>query len=199
MYIGIDPGVTDTGVVLKANNFEANSIPLAYGVFNSKGAKYAKHFNITSRVDCLAREISEWVAAEVGARVPDGVNTLSIESPIYNANARGFQIQWRLYQQIVSNLSDMGCADILVELNPGTIKKNHTGDGKASKIDMICAGFFNEGDHGNQEEQEALADAEAICDCGKNPLIGERTDMLVHKEAAHVGPTYSEGLTGLNA
>jgi hypothetical protein len=117
--------------------------------------------------------------------------TLTIETPIYNANARGFQIQWRLYQQIISNLSDMGCADVLVEVNPGTIKKNHTGDGKASKLDMICQGHFDGPDYGTTEEQEALADAEAICDCGLNPLIGERTDMLEEKAAAHTGPTFS--------
>jgi Holliday junction resolvasome RuvABC endonuclease subunit len=192
VFIGVDPGVTDTGVVIKT---EQSNLPMRYAVFNSKGAKYAGKFNITERVDTLAREVAEWAYAQMftlsGEETHYLPTTLTIETPIYNANARGFQIQWRLYQQIISNFCDMGLADKLVEVNPGTIKKSHTGDGKASKLDMICSGHFDGPDYGSTEEQEALADAEAICDCGKNPLLGERTDMLVEKDAAHIGPTFS--------
>lgn len=190
LSVGIDPGVTMLGIVGKGTD---GPEPLFYGTFHSEGDTYAKDFSITQRVMDLSREVYEWVYGQMvhaGKKKKVTEVIVSIERPVWTKNARAFQIQWRLYQQLVEKMSQLP-VDTICELDNGTIKKFHTGDGKATKLDMVLAGSFDGPGYGNKAEQEALADAEAIADCGLDPLFGERTPVQRYSTACHIGPTIS--------
>jgi Holliday junction resolvasome RuvABC endonuclease subunit len=150
LYVGIDPGLTMTGIVIK----DGDGNILLHSTLTAAKKKYPLMTD-HERAASLATAVAELVF--------DYNAVVCIETPVYNRNPRGFALQCMLVGMLIENL---GWLSPLVLVGPTQVKAHHTGSGKASKLDMICAGSFD-GPGFAQDVQEALADAEAICDYGR--------------------------------
>ena len=150
MFAGIDPGLTRTGVVIKD---EQGKI-VDYATFSAPPAG-----NSVTRVTALAAHVVAFLYCH-------GVSVAGLETAVYNRNPKTFALQSWLIGALMGSLAEYDMGVVLV--GPTQAKAAHTGDGKASKLDMILAGSFDGPGYGDAADQEALADAEAMCDYAFN-------------------------------
>jgi len=178
IVFGLDPGVTRFGVVA-IDDYKAP--PIAWATFHSNSAySGAETYH---RVVSLTEQVTAWIRSQTaGYRHM----VVVIEKPIYNRNPVSFEIQWRLFQQVLTILRHVAGPDWFLEVSPGTAKRCATGNGSATKLDMVLASHFDGPDWG-KENQEALADAEGIANC----WFTEKTvaySPMSKQIACHVGP-----------
>ena len=177
IIFGLDPGVTRFGCVAMD---QALGEPVAWATFHSSGDPYTSmpHF---LRVSQLAREVVAWMKPlTVGYKYV----VVVIEKPIYNKNAKAFELQWRLFQQVLTYARHVMAPDEFMEVSNGTVKKALTGIGSAKKIDMVCASHFD-GPGYTQPDAEALADAQGVAMCWENMRGYGPNDRT---QACHPGP-----------
>lgn len=197
LVIGIDPGVTRLGL-----HAEVNRTPVANATYASDADKDYNVFPNANRVWSLAQDVVVWVDEKQGEA--DGLLVIAIETPIFNGrNPKAFELQWRLFQEIVHALTtSFKCT--IIEVNNKTAKKCATGDGNADKMDVICASPYDGPGPWNAKgtkakadynaNQEAIADAWAIAQCCYGPKVGVRyTDMQVSMTASR-GPIVEDVL-----
>ena len=157
MLVGLDPGVTRTGVVVAGRRgLEAPAV-LEAATFASTGRVFGGRAAFERTVD-LAEEICKWLggAMERHSLLPGKV---AIERPIYNRNAASFELQWRLFQQIVATLIAYGIAHQISEVHNSSSKLALTGSGSADKKAMVAASPFEAFQFPDLEDREAVADA----------------------------------------
>lgn len=158
--IGIDPGLTRTGVVV----MDDVRTPIGYATFAADEA----HHSSAMRAWDLADRIFAWLE-DLLYNYREIPPVLAIEKPIMGRNVENYEKQMRLFQSIITVLGPF--VDKIMEYNPVVIKKAATGDGKASKLDIICAspldgpGNWGSGDKEMTANQEAVCDAWAIAAC----------------------------------
>jgi Holliday junction resolvasome RuvABC endonuclease subunit len=139
------------------------------------------------RVTQLAHEVVAWMKPQtMGYKYV----TIVIEKPIYNKNAKAFELQWRLFQQVLTFAQHMMAPDEIVEVSNTTVKKALTGSGSAKKIDMVCASLFDGPDY-TKEDAEALADAQGVAMCWQLSMGYGPNDKT---EACHPGPVIQGGM-----
>jgi Holliday junction resolvasome RuvABC endonuclease subunit len=165
--VGIDPGFTETGVVLSYEEKDHYWKVVSIATMACPPGK-----DPIVRATSLSAEVIMWLHDQIEDR---GIKVLqvAIETPIYNKNPVTFEKQWRLVQDIQSGLlfviASMLKSCAVVEVPPTTVKRLATGKGKATKAEMVAASPFEGLDVG-QSTKEALADAWAI-------------SLAVHREA----------------
>jgi len=137
-----------------------NKKVLSYATFKSKGKPYTSMPNFL-RVTQLAHQVVAWMKAQTNGYK---YVTIVIETPIYNKNAKAFELQWRLFQQVLTFAQHMMAPNEILEVSNGTVKKAMTGSGRAEKIDMVCASVFD-GPEFEKDDAEALADAQGVALC----------------------------------
>jgi len=189
LIIGLDPGVTRFGAVAIDDQ---RGVPVAWATFHSAGKAHKKRATY-HRVVSLSEQVVAWAKSITQGYRHVGI---VIEKPIYNSNAKSFEIQWRLFQQVLTFLRHMTAPDWFLEVSNGTAKKCATGNGNASKTDMVCASHFD-GPGYDREDQEALADAEAIANCW---FVGSEDGRpmgayspLSKADSCHPGPVIQGG------
>jgi len=159
---GIDSGVTRTGVCQVLDTGDSLDI-MAAATFDSKGSDRDEAGDKFSsrpafeRVQDLAYEICKWIGEKAGEEV-----AFAIERPVYNKNAKAFELQWRLFHEIVSTLQSVYSGVVISEVHNGTAKHSLTGDGSAGKDKMLAEGIFEVHQFPDQEDREAVTDAYAI-------------------------------------
>lgn len=148
--IGADPGFKETGLVLRRSHEV-----VAWSTFKCKpnGSPYMR---TTALAFAVIDRMMDWVRDyEIEAL------DVSVETPIYNSNARSFELQWRLVQEIESNLALLTSRQLwLTEVGPTTSKRLATGNGKADKESIFAASPFGLEVLGQDlHTQHTLADA----------------------------------------
>lgn len=152
--VGIDPGLTETGVVLCKDDDDLT--PVAWATFSSPTG----HTTL-ARVVSFASEIifliGQWVDEYYITELDVG-----IELPIYKVNIASFGKQVRLLQEIESGVMFTVAGELqecwVTEVNPVQSKLLVTGNPKASKGLMVdCSPFKNY--KARKPTVEALADA----------------------------------------
>jgi hypothetical protein len=185
--IGLDVGVTRTGVVMDTDS------DLHYATFHSDSAFDFSQYPTASRVADLAVEIVNWII-ERDELADDNVFIICMERPIYNKSPKNFEIQWRLFQELQGALVPWAEATY-IEVNPKTVK-SVAKRGGATKDEMIDSSPFRDFDRGtsrNSEQYkniEALADAYHIMRCIGKPVPQTKVDLWDEKrpKAANPGP-----------
>lgn len=178
--IGIDPGFGETGLVLRRGNKVRAWATLSCP---PNGTPYFRTLALAWAVQEI---LIEWIGKHKVKRLDIG-----IETPIYK-NAHSFELQWRLVQEIESNVVLLNVPELwLTEVGPTASKKLATGNGSASKNAMIAACPFFPNDLGYERETaEAIADAWAHSlaawggcpDCKRMPLTNYGNELPDVKE-----------------
>lgn len=183
--MGHDLGVTEYGLVLHKEDDDAAT---AWATFTC--GKGYRNRSATLRVFSLAELVCTYVVGwihEYGIAELDSV----IETPVLGRNPAGFALQTRLLQEVEHRLHNVVTPFVgqhwRTLVSPGTSKRVATGDGHASKLDVLLASPFD----GPQpkdykgtsaawyDTQEAMADAWAhsMCAYGKGGPTASRMDM----------------------
>jgi len=145
---GIDAGFTRTGLALFSPLFAL----IAWSTFEMPATTHD-----SVRASNLAHTITIQIADWVDKYKIDSIR-VGLETPIYNYNPKTHAKQWRLVQQIEHNLRGLAPIVELVEVSPTTSKRILTGNGGATKADMIFFSPFKDVNM-NSECKEALADS----------------------------------------
>jgi Holliday junction resolvasome RuvABC endonuclease subunit len=125
--IGVDPGFRETGLVLRRGEEV-----VAWSTFQCKpnGSAYLR---TTALAFAVVDRMMDWVRDYEIARLD-----VAVETPIYNSNPKSFELQWRLVQDIEANMVLLNVGDLwLTEVGPTTSKHLATGNGKATKDEMV--------------------------------------------------------------
>jgi len=151
--LGIDPGLTETGLVLSQENDRRDLVPVAWATFKSPPGD-----EDLPRVVALAGTIINQIIDWRDEHDIDEID-IAIEYPILKNNVVGFFKQVRLYQEIESGILFM-LAGLLeecwvTEVNPVT-SKALAGVGRSEKPTAVSP-FADYGR--NVNTREALADA----------------------------------------
>ena len=150
--IGIDPGVTQTGLVLR----RGNEI-LAHQTYSVSRGECAC-MRVVSLADVIVGKIDDWIF-----QYDICVLDTAIETPIYNSNPKGFELQWRLVQAIETGIIDVLDGFVgeiwITEVGPTASKKLSTGRGNANKPEIAAASPFEEEDFPNTNSFYTIADA----------------------------------------
>lgn len=158
--IGIDPGLTETGLVLSQENSRGDLQPVAWATFKSPPGDEDLP-RVVALAGTIVNQLLDWVAWKEIKEVDIG-----IEYPILKRNPAGFFKQVRLYQEIESGLFHMLAGQVdecwITEVNPVT-SKALAGVGRGEKPTEVSPfAHFDPGhktDKANQDTREALADA----------------------------------------
>lgn len=178
LVIGLDPGVTRFGM-----HAEYGQVPVMNATFASDKpyrdqCVFARTHGLSAAVMMHLYDFIYCMALHEKADI-----IFAVETPIFNGrNPKAFEIQWRLYQDVVSSIYHLPESDWIVEVNNKTAKMVATGNGSADKMDIICASPYDGPGEWNAEgtkakadyndNQEAVADAWAIAQCAYRPDVG---------------------------
>lgn len=128
---------------------------------DSAGRSPGEHEAIRAvyHAESILEVIEHWIFRNCSADVRIG-----IELPTFNGNPLTYSKQWRLIQAIEGGLHKLakGAPAVkitLAEINPTTSKRVLTGNGQASKADMVDKSPFQTCSYMPLPEREALADA----------------------------------------
>lgn len=128
--IGIDPGLTETGVVLSREDSKRNLVPVSWASFKSPTGD-----EDLPRVVALAGNIVNLLIEWVDEYAIEEVD-IAIEYPVLRRNPAGFFKQVRLYQEIESGVFHIVAGLLnecwVTEINPVT-SKALAGVGKKEK------------------------------------------------------------------
>jgi Holliday junction resolvasome RuvABC endonuclease subunit len=165
--VGIDPGLTETGVVLCEDDDDLT--PVAWATFSSPTG----HTTL-ARVVSLASEV---VALLMGWCQEYDIKELdvAIETPIQKVNVASFGKQMRLLQEIESGVFHIVAGNLdqcwVTEVNPIQSKQLATGNPRAGKDLMVnCSPFENY--IVRKSTLEAIADAWAHANAAWKGLKG---------------------------
>lgn len=158
--IGIDPGVTELGIVLSREDKQGDLDPVAWATMSCPPGDPG-----LARVVSLAGNVVNLILCWVVEYEIEEVD-IAIELPIFNRNAQGLILQVRLLEEIESGLFHLVAGELnecwLTEVNPVT-SKSLAGCGKKEK--PVAVSPFEHYDPGrktpkqNRDTVEALADA----------------------------------------
>lgn len=158
--VGIDPGFTETGVVLYRDLDEMEILewatfkcpPTQVRASATRAAALAEH---------VLAEITKWIERH-------GIQHLdvSIEIPFLGKNPASYQKQIRVVQEIESGVFYRLAGEVqelwVTEIGPKQVKVLATNDGGASKAAVIAASPFGSNGEITEKTLEAIADAWAI-------------------------------------
>lgn len=193
--VGIDPGLTETGMVLldPAGKYKAGATFRAARV---SGSDLERVVNLgTSVIGMLAA----WTVAYGIKRV-----LIGIEYPIVSSGnvvsyrkqvALLHEIERSLWQQSLTSFKVYGEDTTLVriaEINPTISKKGLTGDPLADKASMIAHGPFRDREEIPRPTREALADAYAHAQAALDIAEVEQFLVLEELKRAPYRPTFVE-------
>ena len=161
--IGIDPGLTETGVVLYDD--ENDQDVLSWSTFSAPNTGAADVSRVVSLAAAVVNRIMAWITEYKIEQVD-----ICIELPIYNkkaGNVQGLIKQARLLEEIESGIFHIVAGELkecwVTEVNPVTSKTLATNYGRATKAEMIAASPFKAGKAGTPGATvatlEAIADA----------------------------------------
>lgn len=158
--IGIDPGLTATGIVLAYPKKRRLTI-YRHSVIGAEGDNwYEKCDNVVFRM-------AQWIILNTNHLDPLYV---MIEEPINMLQSRAWSaaLQNRLLSLIVDKLTNLDHRTVRISIiNPLTMKRIFTGSGKASKDQVmeVASGFYRFRNHHTKRIREAIADAIGIAYC----------------------------------
>lgn len=157
--IGIDPGFTETGVVLYSDDEEGI---LRWATFRCPAHGQASAARAASLADHVINEIVGWVEKHEVTRLD-----VCIEIPFLSKNVDSYQKQMRVVQEIESGLLFRLSGELIelwvTEVSPTQAKLLACNYGQATKDQVIAMSpFFYIKWSGTQSTLEALADAWAI-------------------------------------
>lgn len=151
--IGIDPGVTELGIVLSQEDSRGDLIPVAWSTMSCPPGDPGLA-RVVSLAGNVVNLIMCWIV-EYEIREVD----IAIELPILKRNAQGLILQVRLLEEIESGLFHIVAGELeecwLTEVNPVT-SKSLAGCGKREK--PVAVSPFADYD-ARMSTKEALADA----------------------------------------
>lgn len=151
--IGIDPGVTELGIVLSREDRRHDLQPVAWSTMACPPGDPGLT-RVVSLAGCVVNLILDWVAEHEIEEVD-----IAIELPIYKRNAQGLILQVRLLEEIESGIFHLVAGATkqcyLTEVNPIT-SKALAGCAKTEK--PVAQSPFKDYD-AKRETVEALADA----------------------------------------
>ena len=158
--IGIDPGLTATGIVVaypKKNDLGV----YRHSVIGAEGNSWYE------KCDNIAHRVQQWIIMNTNHL---DVLYVMIEEPINMIQSRAWAsaIQNRLLSLLVDRITNIPDRTIVISIIfPLTMKKKFTGSGKASKEDMIevASKFYKFRKHHTQRIREAIADAIGVAYC----------------------------------
>lgn len=161
--IGIDPGFTETGVVLYSDDEEGI---LRWATFRCPAHGQASAARAASLADHVINEIVRWVEKHEVTHLD-----VCIEIPFLGRSVESYQKQMRVVQEIESGLLFRLSGELIelwvTELAPSQAKSLACNYGQATKDQVIAASPFATSTPGTREPLsnstvEALADAWAI-------------------------------------
>ena len=118
--IGVDPGVTETGVVLSQEDARGDLIPVAHATMSCPPGE-----SQVARVTALAGNVVNLILCWVEEYKIEAVD-IAIELPIFNGNAQSLILQIRLLQEIESGIFHIVAGELMecwvTEVNPITSK-----------------------------------------------------------------------------
>ena len=153
IVIGVDPGLTLTGVVITGAQ---GSVPRT--VLSSLGSQNST----TMRLALLARAVIEYCGSVIRTDVSA---VMAIEQPCYSCNAKSLILQSKLAGIIEAEAYWRGWCPVHVA--PSQAKKALAGNGNATKEEMVACAKLALGDiGGSKAKQEAIADAYGVALAG---------------------------------
>ncbi len=160
--IGIDPGLTATGIVLARPRNKGIEV-VRTGVMGAEGENWYE------KCDNLSLRIKNWIIQNTSQL---DMIWVMVEEPTNMLQSRAWSaaLQNRLLSMMVHNVTLIGMEERTVRvsiIHPMTVKKLFTGKGNADKDDMIDAAklIYQFKKKWNRKIQEATADAIAIAHC----------------------------------
>ena len=155
--IGIDPGLRETGLCLLDDQGKAVEAKTIKAAMASEAPDLERIFRlakgVTLQILCWWEHIP-----------PDADLLISIEYPIMNAgNVTNYRKQINTLYAIEHELVSQGIGQYLIEVNPTESKLHGTGDGGATKAEIIAASPFS----GSGHTIETMADAWMHGQCGR--------------------------------
>jgi len=118
--IGVDPGLTETGLVLSQENDQRDLVPVAWATFKSPPGDEDLP-RVVALAGTILNQLIDWVTHYEITEVD-----IAIEYPILKRNPVGYAKQFRLFQEIESGIFHMlaGLLDEcwVTEINPITSK-----------------------------------------------------------------------------
>lgn len=198
--IGIDPGVTELGIVLSQENERRDLVPVAWATMSCPPGDPGLT-RVVSLAGCVVNLILDWIH-EYGIEAVD----IAIELPVYKRNAQGLILQVRLLEEIESGIFHIVTGELqecyVTEVNPIT-SKSLAGCAKSEK--PVAVSPFADYDPGhrtakaNRDTREALADAWAHSLAGWG-VAKSSTRMAFHDlqastvKSINAGPNDGEAL-----
>ena len=158
IVIGVDPGLTLTGVVI---------IGLAGDMFTPRTAisSWDVSYGPTIRLARLAQAIMNYSGHTIDIHAPGVAITMAIEQPCYSCNAKSLILQSKLAGIIEAEAYWRGWCPVHVA--PSQAKKALAGNGNATKEEMVACAKLALGDiEGSKAKQEAIADAYGVALAG---------------------------------
>jgi len=155
--VGIDPGLRETGLCL------LNHLGIAIEALTIK-AQPASQASDLERIFRLAKGVSAQICHWRVHIPPEAALLFSIEYPIMNAgNVTNYRKQINTLYAIEHELAYQGIGQYLIEVNPSESKLHSTGDGGATKAEIIAVSPFT----GSGHTIETMADAWLHGQCGR--------------------------------
>ena len=155
--VGIDPGLKETGLCL------LDHLGKAVEALTIKAA-LAKDAPDLERIFRLAKGVSSQICHWRVHIPPEAELLISIEYPIMNAgNVTNYRKQINTLYAIEHELVYQGIGQYLIEVNPTESKLSGTGDGGATKAEIIAVSPFT----GSGHTIETMADAWMHGRCGR--------------------------------
>jgi len=177
--LGIDPGFTETGVVL----LDPQAGPMAWATFSlKKGEDLERAISLgVTVVEWIKDQIVEWGFGRmrIGIEMPIVAVRRGPSGAILSMNVTTYLKQARLVQEIEAGLMALVVGNMwwaeLVEVNNTTSKKRLTGSGRADKSMMVAASPF--------KDVKPVHTAEALADAYAHALVAiddEQPSILTH-------------------
>lgn len=167
--IGIDPGFTETGAVLKVGDDVLDWVTMS-----CTDTAYADTLRAVALAGELLTQLVEWVKT-YKIKALD----VAIELPIYNNNPVTHMKQVRLMQEIESGIVFLVASVVkdcrLTEIYPSVSKRLSTGDGSAEKYLILSMSPFKDLKGLSKDTMETISDAWAHSLSAWNEDVGSRT------------------------
>lgn len=191
--VGIDPGLTETGVVLCLDDDALT--PVAWATFSSPTRGHTTLARVVSLASAVLAQLEEWVVAYSIVRLDT-----AIETPIKGPNVASYAKQMRLLQEIESGVFHLLAGELeecwVTEVNPMQSKLLATDNGAAGKAEMVAKSPFK-GYTARKATVEALADAWAHANAAWGGLKGVPRANFASIKAAPVNHVHKGRVDGI--
>ena len=184
--IGCDPGFGETGIVLVRHDGESRHVQ-AWATFSChpNGSAYKRTEVLGVAV---VTQIEQWCR-----RYRIEYLDFAIETPLWKKNARSFELQWRLVQELEGLVASQEIAlqELwLTEVSPTRSKKMATGRGSAQKSAIVKASpFAHLGPHVGHIHLkcEGMLALDSLADPYKKDTVETLADAWAHSLATWGG------------